>query len=107
MRWQHPAVRWTLVWISVVSNLALLFSTRYTRWLFPLGLSFYAFQSLSYTLDVYRRDRESTRSLLAYLSAVTFFPTLQAGPSPESAKSSNNSQRSARSTGSREDVPSS
>src|ERR1035441_542766 len=31
MRWQHPAVRRTLVWISVVSNLALLFSTRHAR----------------------------------------------------------------------------
>lgn len=69
-----------LVWLSVAANLTLLFSSRHTGWVFPLGLSFYTFQSLTYTIDLYRRDGEGTRSLLAYLSAVTFFPTLQAGP---------------------------
>ena len=49
-------------------------------WIFPLGLSFYAFQALTYTLDLYRRNAEGTTNLLAYLSAVSFFPTLQAGP---------------------------
>jgi alginate O-acetyltransferase complex protein AlgI len=69
-----------LVWLSVAANLTLLFSSRHTGWVFPLGLSFYTFQSLTYTIDLYRRDGEGTRNLLAYLSAVTFFPTLQAGP---------------------------
>jgi D-alanyl-lipoteichoic acid acyltransferase DltB (MBOAT superfamily) len=45
-----------------------------------MGLSFYAFQALTYTIDLYRRDGEGTPSLLAHLSAVSFFPTLQAGP---------------------------
>src|ERR1019366_9089202 len=45
-----------------------------------LGLSFYAFQSLTYTIDLYRRDGEGTPSLLGYLAAASFFPTLQAGP---------------------------
>jgi D-alanyl-lipoteichoic acid acyltransferase DltB (MBOAT superfamily) len=49
-------------------------------WVFPLGLSFYTFQALTYTLDLYRRDAEGTTGLLAHLSAVSFFPTLQAGP---------------------------
>jgi D-alanyl-lipoteichoic acid acyltransferase DltB (MBOAT superfamily) len=49
-------------------------------WIFPLGLSFYVFQSLTYTIDLYRRDGEGTSSLLGYLSAVSFFPTIQAGP---------------------------
>jgi D-alanyl-lipoteichoic acid acyltransferase DltB (MBOAT superfamily) len=49
-------------------------------WVFPLGLSFYTFQALTYTIDLYRRDAEATPSLLAHLSAVSFFPTLQAGP---------------------------
>jgi len=80
MRWKNPWARRALVWTSVAANLTLLFSTRHTGWVFPLGLSFYTFQSLTYTLDLYRRDAEGTRSLLAYLSAVTFFPTLQAGP---------------------------
>jgi len=45
-----------------------------------MGLSFYAFQALTYTIDLYRRDGEGTPSPLAHLSAVSFFPTLQAGP---------------------------
>jgi alginate O-acetyltransferase complex protein AlgI len=80
MRFSNQGLRRALVWTSVAANLTLLFSSRHTGWVFPLGLSFYTFQSLTYTLDLYRRDGQGTRSLLAYLSAVTFFPTLQAGP---------------------------
>jgi len=80
MRSSNQHLRRALVWTSVAANLTLLFSSRHTGWVFPLGLSFYTFQSLTYTLDLYRRDGEATRSLLTYLSAVTFFPTLQAGP---------------------------
>lgn len=83
-RWRHAGVRRTLVGLSVVLNLALLIGSRHAAtawdWVFPLGLSFYTFQALTYTLDLYRRDAEGTNSLLAYLSAVSFFPTLQAGP---------------------------
>lgn len=50
------------------------------HWVFPLGISFYAFQALSYTIDVYRRDAKPTPSYLAYLAAVSFFPTTLAGP---------------------------
>lgn len=46
----------------------------------PLGLSFFTLQSLSYTIDVYRRRQEPTRSLLAYVAYVSFFPRLVAGP---------------------------
>ena len=49
-------------------------------WTFPLGISFYTFQSLTYTIDVYRRDAKPTGSLLAYLASVSFFPTTLAGP---------------------------
>ena len=44
------------------------------------GLSFYTFQSLSYVLDVYRRDQEPERNFGRYLAFVAFFPTLLAGP---------------------------
>lgn len=44
------------------------------------GLSFYTFQSLSYVIDVYRRDQPAERSFLRYLAFVAFFPTLLAGP---------------------------
>ncbi len=50
------------------------------NWVFPLGISFYAFQSLTYTIDVYRRDAKASSSYLAYLTAVSFFPTTLAGP---------------------------
>ena len=46
----------------------------------PLGLSFYAFQSLTYTIDIYRRDAKPADSYLAYLASASFFPTTVAGP---------------------------
>ena len=97
-RLSNQAVRRVLVGASVAMNLGILASFKYMpfflenwarisggaapewRWVFPLGISFYVFQSLSYTIDVYRRDAEATSSLLAYLSAVSFFPTTLAGP---------------------------
>jgi alginate O-acetyltransferase complex protein AlgI len=89
MRFRNTAVRRILAGISIAINLALLVGSRHMGavvgprgwdWIFPLGLSFYTFQALTYTLDLYRRDAEGTSSLLAHLSAVSFFPTLQAGP---------------------------
>ncbi len=46
----------------------------------PIGISFYTFHSLSYTLDVYRGTTEPTRSLRDFTLAVSFFPQLVAGP---------------------------
>ena len=46
----------------------------------PLGISFYTFRTLSYTIDVYRRKIEPCTSLLDYALFVTFFPTMVAGP---------------------------
>jgi alginate O-acetyltransferase complex protein AlgI len=46
----------------------------------PLGISFYTFQALSYTLDVYFGNVESTKSLLNFSLYVSFFPQLIAGP---------------------------
>jgi D-alanyl-lipoteichoic acid acyltransferase DltB (MBOAT superfamily) len=46
----------------------------------PLGISFYTFQSMSYTIDVYRRATEPCQSLLDFALYVTFFPQLIAGP---------------------------
>jgi alginate O-acetyltransferase complex protein AlgI len=80
MRFRGERVRRLLVGVSIAANVTLLWASRHAGWAFPLGLSFYTFQSLTYTLDLYRRDGEGTRNLLAYLSAVSFFPTLQAGP---------------------------
>lgn len=46
----------------------------------PVGISFYTFQTLSYTFDIYRRKMEPTRSLRDFALYVSFFPQLVAGP---------------------------
>jgi len=46
----------------------------------PAGISFYTFQSMSYTIDVYRGELRATRSLVDFGAFVTFFPHLVAGP---------------------------
>ncbi len=48
--------------------------------LLPVGISFYTFQALSYTADVYRGDVEPERNFLKYALFVSFFPQLVAGP---------------------------
>jgi len=46
----------------------------------PVGISFYTFQTLSYTIDVYKRKLEPTKDIIAFASFVSFFPQLVAGP---------------------------
>lgn len=46
----------------------------------PLGVSFYTFQALSYTIDVYRRKLPAVRNYTEYLCFITFFPHMVAGP---------------------------
>ncbi|MDR3632399.1 MAG: MBOAT family protein [Isosphaeraceae bacterium] len=46
----------------------------------PIGISFYTFQSMSYVIDVYRKDIKPTRNLLEFATFVSFFPHLVAGP---------------------------
>ena len=46
----------------------------------PVGISFYTFQTLSYTIDVYRKELQPTHSLLNFAAYVAFFPQLVAGP---------------------------
>lgn len=48
--------------------------------LLPVGISFYTFQALSYTVDVYRGDIEAEKNPLRYALFVSFFPQLVAGP---------------------------
>jgi alginate O-acetyltransferase complex protein AlgI len=54
--------------------------------LLPVGISFYTFQTLSYTIDVYRRRLEPTRDLLDFALFVAFFPQLVAGPIERAAR---------------------
>jgi len=93
-----PVIRRLLVTLSIVLNIGLIASAKYMPflldtyahwtstqarawpWILPLGLSFYAFQSLTYTIDIYRRDAKPADSYLAYLASASFFPTTLAGP---------------------------
>jgi len=100
-----PTERWRKFWISVsvVGQLGLLGTFKYLgffinsaadlltamgfhpHWptlqiILPVGISFYTFQSMSYTVDVYRRKIGPTRDLLDFALFVAFFPQLMAGP---------------------------
>ncbi|MBK8406912.1 MAG: MBOAT family protein [Sandaracinaceae bacterium] len=72
-------------WSSATASMAsLLFGVEFSpfllRWALPVGISFYTFQTMSYSIDVYRRTLEPKRSLLEFTAFVMFFPQLVAGP---------------------------
>lgn len=87
-----------LVTFSLIINLGMLGYFKYTNFLghlvadlinnpfhdlnifLPVGISFFTFQSLSYTIDVYREDIKPLSNLLDYAFYVSFFPQLVAGP---------------------------
>ena len=46
----------------------------------PVGISFYTFQTMSYTIDVYRKNLKPTKNFIAFSAFVSFFPQLVAGP---------------------------
>ena len=53
---------------------------RFLNLVLPVGISFYTFQTLSYTIDIYRRRLRATKSFLEFATFVAFFPQLVAGP---------------------------
>mgnify|MGYP001428512784 FL=1 len=77
-----------IVTLSLCINLGLLVYFKYTNFFFntiydiflPVGISFFTFQSLSYTIDVYRREIKALHNPLDYAFYVSFFPQLVAGP---------------------------
>ena len=94
----HKPKLW--LWLSVVVNLAILGLFKYYDFfaselaellgissdrvllnlVLPVGISFYTFQALSYTIDVYKHKIEPTRDIVAYFAYVSLFPQLVAGP---------------------------
>ena len=46
----------------------------------PVGISFYTFQTLSYTIDIYREKLKPTKDFISFAVFVSFFPQLVAGP---------------------------
>jgi alginate O-acetyltransferase complex protein AlgI len=83
-----PIARRLAVSASIVMNLGLIVVCRYVSlpaWhgiglVLPLSLSFYAFQALTYTIDIYRGDAKPSPGYLQYAASVSFFPTVLAGP---------------------------
>ncbi len=88
----------TVIAFNVILNLGILCVFKYTDFLIgnlnalfglslapvglilPIGISFYTFQGLSYTIDVYRHPEQYSRSFLKLLLYISFFPQLIAGP---------------------------
>src|SRR5690606_16973354 len=56
------------------------FQAPYLDVLLPVGISFYTFQTMSYTIDIYRRKIEPAKTFREYAVFVTYFPALVAGP---------------------------
>lgn len=65
-----------------IGNINALFGTNIAtpQFSLPLGISFYTFQTLSYTIDMYRGNVKVQKSLLSFMCYVTMFPQLVAGP---------------------------
>jgi len=66
--------------IAVGDSLGWNLDTGTLNLILPVGISFYTFQTLSYTIDVYYRRMEPTNNLIDYMTFVSFFPQLVAGP---------------------------
>ncbi len=100
---QKQATRYILLWISISVNLGFLGFFKYYNFfvdnfvaaftffenpispsslniILPVGISFYTFQTLSYSIDVYRKKLEPTANFVAFAAFVSFFPQLVAGP---------------------------
>ncbi|MDU8885464.1 MBOAT family O-acyltransferase [Yeosuana sp. MJ-SS3] len=92
-----------LLWLSILVNIGLLGFFKYYNFfidnftqafsffgtevqpnslniILPVGISFYTFQTLSYTIDVYRQRLQPTKDFIAFAAFVSFFPQLVAGP---------------------------
>ncbi len=71
----------TLDTIAVIlGRMGIGFTERRLDFLLPVGISFYTFQALGYTLDVYRREIRAEKNIISYALFVSFFPQLVAGP---------------------------
>ena len=108
-RAKSPLAKRRLLLISLATNLGLLAYFKYVNFfiasavelltslgiqaneyslqvILPVGISFYTFQTLSYTIDIYRGKMEPTDSALSFFVFVSFFPQLVAGPIERAAQ---------------------
>lgn len=65
---------------QLLSSIGLQTNTISLNIILPVGISFYTFQTLSYTIDVYRKEFKPTNDAIAFFAFVSFFPQLVAGP---------------------------
>ena len=65
---------------DLLAQLGVAYSVPPLTFLLPVGISFYVFQSMSYTIDYYRGNTERERSFIRYATFVSLFPRLVAGP---------------------------
>lgn len=66
--------------ISAFTSIGIHLQARTWNIILPVGISFYTFKALSYTIDVYKRKLEPKKDIIAFFSFVAFFPQLLAGP---------------------------
>ena len=68
-------------WVELFSSLGYDIKSIWTlNIILPVGISFYTFQTMSYTIDIYRKKLEPTKDFISFASFVSFFPQLVAGP---------------------------
>jgi alginate O-acetyltransferase complex protein AlgI len=102
-QYEEKRKRKIFLWLSLCTNLGFLGTLKYFNFfsnslyeaftsvgveldsftldvVLPVGISFYTFQTMSYTIDVYKRKLEPSRDIIAFFSYVSFFPQLVAGP---------------------------
>jgi len=73
-------------WISAWSGVGVTMNSWSLSIILPVGISFYTFQTLSYTIDVYRGHMKPSENFLQFASYVSFFPQLVAGPIERAAR---------------------
>ncbi|WP_109300649.1 MBOAT family protein [Aquimarina sp. AU474] len=68
-------------WIDALASVGYQLENTWTlKVILPVGISFYTFQTMSYSIDIYRKKLEPTRDFVAFAAFVSFFPQLVAGP---------------------------
>ena len=104
---KHPNKRKIFLFISIIGNIGSLAAFKYSGFIFgnidillsqigidiclkcnipdfmlitPVGISFYTFQSMSYTIDIYRKELKPTKNIIQFFAYLSMFPQLVAGP---------------------------
>lgn len=67
-------------WIDLMNTVGVQANVRTLQLILPVGISFYTFQTLSYSIDIYKGKMKATKDFVAFAAFVSFFPQLVAGP---------------------------